>query len=65
MGLPENQHSPRRPLFRNKRAFLLNGSQTWIRTRDQLINSQLLYQLSYLGMKSVSVITLRKALTLG
>lgn len=30
-----------------------NGSDTWARTRDKLINSQLLYQLSYVGIKMV------------
>jgi hypothetical protein len=31
-----------------------NGSDTWARTRDKLINSQLLYQLSYVGIKFIS-----------
>ena len=31
-----------------------NGSDTWARTRDKLINSQVLYQLSYVGIKFIS-----------
>ena len=31
------------------RAFLINGADTKSRTRDLLITSQLLYQLSYVG----------------
>jgi len=31
----------------------MNGTPAWIRTKDQLIKSQLLYQLSYRGIHKV------------
>jgi hypothetical protein len=34
---------------RDERGFSVNGSPTWARTRDPMINSHLLYQLSYRG----------------
>ncbi len=34
----------------------LYGSTTWTRTRDPMINSHLLYQLSYRGMASILLI---------
>ncbi len=35
------------------------GSPTWVRTRDNLINSQVLYQLSYQGIKCQSFLTVK------
>ncbi len=35
---------------------LLSGSTTWTRTRDPVINSHLLYQLSYRGMRRMLLI---------
>ena len=35
---------------------LLSGSTTWTRTRDPMINSHLLYQLSYRGMRRMLLI---------
>ena len=37
-------------------AFFVSGSTTWTRTRDPMINSHLLYQLSYRGMASILLI---------
>ncbi len=34
----------------------LSGSTTWTRTRDPMINSHLLYQLSYRGMRRMLLI---------
>ena len=39
----------KRPLLTRKTAFLKSGSPGGIRTPDQLVNSQLLYRLSYRG----------------
>jgi hypothetical protein len=36
--------------------FSLSGSTTWTRTRDPMINSHLLYQLSYRGMRRMLLI---------
>ncbi len=34
----------------------MSGSTTWTRTRDPMINSHLLYQLSYRGMRRILLI---------
>lgn len=39
----------------------LSGSTTWTRTRDPVINSHLLYQLSYRGMASMLLIQKEKS----
>ncbi len=40
---------------------LLSGSTTWTRTRDPMINSHLLYQLSYRGMRRMLLIKKEKS----
>lgn len=40
---------------------LLSGSTTWTRTRDPVINSHLLYQLSYRGMACMLLIQKEKS----
>ena len=40
---------------------LLSGSTTWTRTRDPVINSHLLYQLSYRGMTRMLLIGKEKS----
>ena len=40
---------------------LLSGSTTWTRTRDPVINSHLLYQLSYRGMARMLLIGKEKS----
>ncbi len=40
---------------------LLSGSTTWTRTRDPVINSHLLYQLSYRGMAPMLLIQKEKS----
>ena len=40
---------------------LLSGSTTWTRTRDPVINSHLLYQLSYRGMARILLIQKEKS----
>jgi hypothetical protein len=42
---------------------LLSGSTTWTRTRDPVINSHLLYQLSYRGMACMLLIQKEKSST--
>ena len=37
------------------------GSTTWTRTRDPMINSHLLYQLSYRGMRRMLLIKKKKS----
>ncbi len=44
--------------------FSLSGSTTWTRTRDPMINSHLLYQLSYRGMRRMLLIKKDKSSTL-
>ncbi len=39
----------------------LYGSTTWTRTRDPVINSHLLYQLSYRGMRRILLIGKEKS----
>ena len=39
----------------------LSGSTTWTRTRDPMINSHLLYQLSYRGMRRMLLIKKKKS----
>lgn len=39
----------------------LSGSTTWTRTRDPVINSHLLYQLSYRGMACMLLIQKEKS----
>ena len=39
----------------------LSGSTTWTRTRDPMINSHLLYQLSYRGMRRMLLIKKEKS----
>ena len=39
----------------------LSGSTTWTRTRDPMINSHLLYQLSYRGMRRMLLIEKEKS----
>ncbi len=39
----------------------LSGSTTWTRTRDPVINSHLLYQLSYRGMAPMLLIQKEKS----
>ncbi|CAI8952559.1 hypothetical protein EMIT0P258_60233 [Pseudomonas sp. IT-P258] len=39
----------------------LSGSTTWTRTRDPVINSHLLYQLSYRGMARILLIQKEKS----
>lgn len=39
----------------------LSGSTTWTRTRDPVINSHLLYQLSYRGMRRILLIKKNKS----
>ena len=48
----------KKPLIFRFRGFLmlLSGSTTWTRTRDPVINSHLLYQLSYRGMAPMLLI---------
>ncbi len=41
--------------------FLRSGSTTWTRTRDPMINSHLLYQLSYRGMRRMLLIKKKKS----
>ncbi len=41
----------------------LSGSTTWTRTRDPMINSHLLYQLSYRGMRRMLLIKKKKSST--
>ncbi len=41
--------------------FSLSGSTTWTRTRDPMINSHLLYQLSYRGMRRMLLIKKKKS----
>ncbi|CAI8933004.1 hypothetical protein EMIT0P294_30508 [Pseudomonas sp. IT-P294] len=40
---------------------MLSGSTTWTRTRDPVINSHLLYQLSYRGMACMLLIQKEKS----
>ena len=47
--LPTLPTKRKRPLLTRKVAFLKSGSPGGIRTPDQLVNSQLLYRLSYRG----------------
>jgi hypothetical protein len=42
----------------------LSGSTTWTRTRDPMINSHLLYQLSYRGMRRILLIEKDKSIIL-
>ncbi len=39
-----------------KPPFLISGSPTWARTRDPMINSHLLYQLSYRGSQRDAIV---------
>ena len=50
-------------MFRDSESFLrtLSGSTTWTRTRDPVINSHLLYQLSYRGMARILLIQKEKS----
>ena len=41
----------------------LSGSTTWTRTRDPMINSHLLYQLSYRGIRRMLLIKKDKSST--
>ena len=41
--------------------FLTSGSTTWTRTRDPMINSHLLYQLSYRGIRRMLLIEKEKS----
>ena len=43
------------------RLFSMSGSTTWTRTRDPMINSHLLYQLSYRGMRRMLLIEKEKS----
>ena len=49
----------RRPLYLRKVAFVIIGSPARTRTTDKVINSHLLYRLSYWGMKNASPSVLR------
>ncbi len=53
----------KKPLIFRFRGFLmlLSGSTTWTRTRDPVINSHLLYQLSYRGMAPMLLIQKEKS----
>jgi|GEM_PF-6013254 hypothetical protein len=60
LGSGEACTAHERPADRNKKgqrnalAFSVSfGSTTWTRTRDPVINSHLLYQLSYRGMPAI------------
>ena len=53
----------KKPLIFRFRGFLilLSGSTTWTRTRDPVINSHLLYQLSYRGIRRMLLIKKNKS----
>ncbi len=55
---PEN---PRQKKACIAAGFSLSGSTTWTRTRDPMINSHLLYQLSYRGMRRMLLIEKEKS----
>lgn len=56
-GAPgKSDRKRKRPAERWPFRLLLSGSTTWTRTRDPVINSHLLYQLSYRGMRAILLI---------
>ncbi len=61
MHLTKISKNPRQKKACISAGFSLSGSTTWTRTRDPMINSHLLYQLSYRGMRRMLLIKKKKS----
>ncbi len=61
MHLTNISKNPRQKKACISAGFSLSGSTTWTRTRDPMINSHLLYQLSYRGMRRMLLIKKKKS----
>ena len=61
LNTPEKSKAKKSPHLCRLLLMLLSGSTTWTRTRDPMINSHLLYQLSYRGMRRMLLIEKEKS----